>query len=250
MEDMYGKADPKPLPPSYTPEDLKKMALAEEQSLLDDRQTCEGVCPRDCCGYIWDVNMDTHSLEAYLRFQLSFELSSCHSELSIVISFTVKNWREIDIPENFGLECPKYKWRQNQSYVEVYVQLPPGTRANAVFVELRTSSLSVTIEGQTYLKGDLYAPIKQDMSVWNKITLPSRAGGQCHHDGQLGFPGNPATIRFAPGPNPIEDYLVVLCQPSDCRSLKALIKPTIITLRCLTSDDSQCSKGTIICDAA
>ena len=44
MEDMYGKADPRPLPPSYTAEDLKKMALAEEQSLLEDRMhTREGI---------------------------------------------------------------------------------------------------------------------------------------------------------------------------------------------------------------
>mmetsp|Transcript_10172 Transcript_10172/g.21196 ORF Transcript_10172/g.21196 Transcript_10172/m.21196 type:complete len:291 (-) Transcript_10172:157-1029(-) len=120
MEDMYGKADPKPLPPAYTSEDLKKMVLAEEQSLLEDtRQTRED-----------------------------------------------KYWREICIPENLGLQCPKYKWRQNQSYVEVYVQLPAGTKANAIVVELQTNSLSVTIEGQTYLRGDLYAPIKQDMSVW------------------------------------------------------------------------------------
>jgi hypothetical protein len=43
MEDMYGKADPKPLPPSYTPEDLKRMANAEEQALLEDMsQTREG----------------------------------------------------------------------------------------------------------------------------------------------------------------------------------------------------------------
>eukprot|EP00959_Pyramimonas_sp_CCMP1952_P294955 6169254-Pyramimonas_sp.AAC.2 len=25
------------------------------------------------------------------------------------------------------------------------------------------------------------------------MTLPSRAGGQCHYDGQLGSPGNPTT---------------------------------------------------------
>ena len=27
---MYGRSDPKPLPPSYSPEDLKKMKRAEE----------------------------------------------------------------------------------------------------------------------------------------------------------------------------------------------------------------------------
>ena len=30
-----------------------------------------------------------------------------------------KLWGEIRVPENMGLECSKYKWRQNQSFVEV-----------------------------------------------------------------------------------------------------------------------------------
>eukprot|EP00242_Pyramimonas_sp_CCMP2087_P015836 CAMPEP_0198211372 /NCGR_PEP_ID=MMETSP1445-20131203/23451_1 /TAXON_ID=36898 /ORGANISM="Pyramimonas sp., Strain CCMP2087" /LENGTH=300 /DNA_ID=CAMNT_0043885617 /DNA_START=459 /DNA_END=1360 /DNA_ORIENTATION=+ len=120
MEDMYGKADPKPLPPSYTPADLKRMANAEEQALLED-------------------------------------LSQTREE---------KYWAEVEIPEKLGLQCPKYKWRQNQSYVEVFVRLPAGTSGKAVFVDLQTNLLSVTVDGQEYLKGELYAPIKQDMSVW------------------------------------------------------------------------------------
>eukprot|EP00959_Pyramimonas_sp_CCMP1952_P267519 5593509-Pyramimonas_sp.AAC.1 len=34
-----------------------------------------------------------------------------------------------------------------------------------------------------------------------KITLSSRASGQCHHDGQLGSPGNPVTIKSGGDPN-------------------------------------------------
>jgi hypothetical protein len=30
-----------------------------------------------------------------------------------------KLWGEIGVPEDLGLECSKYKWRQNQSFVEV-----------------------------------------------------------------------------------------------------------------------------------
>jgi hypothetical protein len=38
MESMYGRADPKPLPPSYTPEDMKKMREKEETLALEQRK--------------------------------------------------------------------------------------------------------------------------------------------------------------------------------------------------------------------
>jgi CHAD domain-containing protein len=54
----------------------------------------------------------------------------------------------------------------NARPLQVFVRLPAGTSGKAVFVDLQTNLLTVTVEGQEYLKGELYAPIKQDMSVW------------------------------------------------------------------------------------
>lgn len=120
MSDMYGKNQPKPLPPSYTPEELRLMRAAEERSLLED----------------------------------------------VVGTKAEQLWGEIRVPDDMGLECSKYKWRQNQSFVEIFVQLPASVSAKAVSVELTSNFLSVTVGGEVLMKGDLFLPIKQDMSTW------------------------------------------------------------------------------------
>lgn len=119
-EDMYGRANPKPLPPSYTPEELKKMKAAEEASLLENMTTSR-------------------------REQL---------------------WLDVEIPQDLGIEGSKYKWRQNQSFVEMYIHLAEGVSSKHVSVDLQPLSLRININGEDYAKGDLYAPIKQDDSTW------------------------------------------------------------------------------------
>jgi hypothetical protein len=42
MEDMYGKANPKPLPPSYDAEDMRAMRAAEERAALEARASAQG----------------------------------------------------------------------------------------------------------------------------------------------------------------------------------------------------------------
>ena len=49
---------------------------------------------------------------------------------------------------------------------QIFVQLPASVSAKAVSVELTSNYLSVTVGGEVYMKGDLYLPIKNDMSVW------------------------------------------------------------------------------------
>ena len=34
-------------------------------------------------------------------------------------------WADLVVPPGLGLECSRYKWRQNQSHVEVFVRVPP-----------------------------------------------------------------------------------------------------------------------------
>ena len=33
-------------------------------------------------------------------------------------------WLQIEVPPGLGLDCDRYKWLQNQSYVEVFFRLP------------------------------------------------------------------------------------------------------------------------------
>ena len=46
VADMYGKADPRPAPPAYTPEDRRRMALAEEEEQLAQRRLTARGAPR------------------------------------------------------------------------------------------------------------------------------------------------------------------------------------------------------------
>ena len=33
-------------------------------------------------------------------------------------------WLQIEVPQGLGLDCDRYKWLQNQSYIEVSFRLP------------------------------------------------------------------------------------------------------------------------------
>jgi hypothetical protein len=46
-------------------------------------------------------------------------------------------WGEIRVPDDMGLECSKYKWRQNQSFVEVR---PPSGVVKRLGICWRSSS--------------------------------------------------------------------------------------------------------------
>ncbi len=43
-----------------------------------------------------------------------------------------KLWRQIEVPAGLGLDCDNYKWRQNQSHVEVFVRLPGYAKSHQV----------------------------------------------------------------------------------------------------------------------
>ena len=43
-----------------------------------------------------------------------------------------KSYAAIEVPADLGLDCQRYKWRQNQSHVEVFIPLPPGVPASKV----------------------------------------------------------------------------------------------------------------------
>jgi hypothetical protein len=43
-----------------------------------------------------------------------------------------KEYLAIEVPEDLGMDCQRYKWRQNQSHVEVFIPLPAGVPASKV----------------------------------------------------------------------------------------------------------------------
>lgn len=41
-------------------------------------------------------------------------------------------WNEIDMPDQLSTDCGSYKWRQNQSHVEIFVRLPANIKPKQV----------------------------------------------------------------------------------------------------------------------
>ena len=119
QEDMYGRANPKPTPPSFDADDVRKMRAAEEARLLAARADDGDVA-----------------------------------------------WLEIDVPRELGLELDRYKWRQNQSFVEVFVRLPRGCAKKDVRVEISATTLDVRVREERVINGALRATVKAELSTW------------------------------------------------------------------------------------
>ena len=99
MPSMYGRANPKPEPPSYDAEDMRKMRDAEEKDLLRAR-----------------------AAEASAAARGSGAFASSLADASAA-------WAEIDVPCGLGdAASDTVKWRQNQTFVEVFVALPDPAR--------------------------------------------------------------------------------------------------------------------------
>lgn len=77
------------------------------------------------------------------------------------------SYKHIDIPTDLGLDCGTYKWRQNQSYVEIFIPLPDSVDSAAkIRVELKPGFISVEINERPFLRGTLYRDIKAEDSTW------------------------------------------------------------------------------------
>lgn len=72
----------------------------------------------------------------------------------------------IELPAQLSLDCQRYKWRQSQSHVEVFVPLPEGLPASRVAVRLSTASISITVDEAPVLQGRLWREIKAEESTW------------------------------------------------------------------------------------
>ena len=72
----------------------------------------------------------------------------------------------IDVPKDLGMDCGTYRWRQNQSHVEIFIPLPENLSTSKISVVLRTSHIKVELDERTVLKGDLRREIKAEESTW------------------------------------------------------------------------------------
>ena len=72
----------------------------------------------------------------------------------------------IEVPPELGVDCQRFKWRQSQTHVEVFVPLPPSVGAAKVHVALTPTSLTVDVDEARVLHGALWAPVKAEESTW------------------------------------------------------------------------------------
>ena len=75
-------------------------------------------------------------------------------------------WLEIAVPRELGLELDRYKWRQNQSFVEEFVRLPRGCAKKDVRVEISATTLDVRVREERVIDGALRATVKAELSTW------------------------------------------------------------------------------------
>ena len=99
VEDMYGRADTKPRPPTYDADDLRAMRAAEERLALEARADVTGA----------------HAAPSTEQPQRRACACVCLTRTRANVLVPERLWAAVQVPENIGLECERYKWRQNQA---------------------------------------------------------------------------------------------------------------------------------------
>ena len=145
MESMYGRADPKPLPPSYTPEDLKRMREKEETLALEQRKFTS-LADKNWSNIQFrkDLGMDCGH---YKWFQ-----SQAYVELFVKLpAFT--NSKRVKVllrPDSLTI------WINNNS-----------SSSSTMLTSHEEDDADVDMnENDILMKGELYREIKQDESTW------------------------------------------------------------------------------------
>lgn len=145
MESMYGRVDPKPKGMFFL---LTKYFVVIEVSHTFGFSIAEPI----------------YSIEERQAMkQKEQEMKEAAHEMALIPS----SYRQIDVPQDLGLDCGSYKWKQNQTYVEIYILLPyTDSIASKVVVELKPGHISVEINERPFLRGPLYREIKAEDSTW------------------------------------------------------------------------------------
>lgn len=90
-----------------------------------------------------------------------------HTETALLkYSKHSQEYESITVPTDLGLECSAYKWRQNQSHVEIFIPLPESFDKSKVQVDISPSAIRVELDERPILSGKLFQDIKQDESTW------------------------------------------------------------------------------------
>lgn len=147
MESMYGRVDPKP------------------QGM---RILCFIVCPDNIL-----ISLCVHPAEPNFSLEERRAMKKREEDekkMAQRMALVSQSYRQIDIPRDLGIDCGNYKWKQNQSYVEVFIPLSDYVAQEAtdpkVSVELQPKRLSVEINERAILRGSLYREIKAEESTW------------------------------------------------------------------------------------
>jgi len=73
-------------------------------------------------------------------------------------------------PEGNGGKTEKYSWTQTLSALEIFVPVPPGTKAKQVVCDIGLEKLKVGIKGQELiLDSKLHSKVKPDDSMWTLV---------------------------------------------------------------------------------
>lgn len=151
MRSMYGRLEPKPLPPAFSKEELEAMERAKREGRGDPRAAAlEGVARRRA--------VEGGSSEA------GAQNSSVSSALSSLAA-------SLPLPSGLGVRTPDYSWTQTQSRVELLIPLPPSARRHSrpselVAASLGPNRLSVVVDGAIVVHGTLWRETKVESSTW------------------------------------------------------------------------------------
>jgi len=87
------------------------------------------------------------------------------------------------------VSAERYRWAQSIEEVQVWVDVPPGTRGKALHVVITTDSLLVQIPPQpAVINGPLWGKVKPKESIWSledgKLLSIALAKGNSHESWQ------------------------------------------------------------------
>jgi hypothetical protein len=66
-----------------------------------------------------------------------------------------------------GAATDKYNWSQSIQNVEVQIELPKGTSARQLVVEIKQKNLKVLVKGETFISGELCEKVKVEDCLWS-----------------------------------------------------------------------------------
>jgi hypothetical protein len=104
----------------------------------------------------------TYSIEEQKKMRAREEEEKAQARTSSMKMLS-SSYQQIDVPHELGLDCGTYKWKQNQTYVEIFI---PVRADDTIDVELKPKAISVKIGGRPTLAGALYRDIKAEDSTW------------------------------------------------------------------------------------